>query len=220
MARRRTRWRRNRQSPDMGWFISEDEVFLNPDGVSKSDAILELFRFDDIDSDQAGIGKQKSDWFIKRVIVDVYSHFNAGGTWGQFAGCGFLAYSMGTMTGEEVDSVNIGLGDQMSADGYDQWSRLFRTWTRPTYRPSHFPVESTGALSAKPSGPQDYRASALWFGESYIRDDFQVSNAGLRPEDIVVMWVSTLDTFAARPYLDGDQVAIKMYARTLLQKRR
>lgn len=220
MAKRRRRGRFKRSSPDMGWWTSQEELNLTyaPGGALSFSTV---FDFDNIDSDDALITQDKSDWFIKRVILDLYPVLGrpSSPTSGPAR---IYEAAVGTMDLSKAADLVNSPEEILAPDFYERWRRLFKTYTRPVYA-TYTPALSSGGLLVQTSGmPAEVNVADSPWGPSSIHDDFSVSNAGLSHESAMFVVVSTTETPPSTSYdwISGDTLAASAYVRVLLQKRR
>lgn len=223
MARRR--FQRSRFSPDRGWVVGQTRQSLAQTTGSGNDtaAWYEIFDFTDIDADAltGAIQQDKSDWFVRRCILDVFTSVSfANATANDTA----RLYQIGMGIMPDADSVNIPNTDPqvLSPAGYNNWARLFQTWVKPVYGAAVIPqVAASGALATAVASPTAYSVTAPFWGPSGWHADFEVSNAGLRNEQSCGFHVSLTDGSSFNYDWDnGDALFININYRVLLQKRR
>lgn len=220
MARRRRRGRFRRQSPDMGWWTSQEEMsFTHTTGEALDFATV--FEFNDIDADDALITQDKSDWFIKRVILDLYPVVGrpSAPTSGPAR---IYECALGTMDLAKAANLVSSPQEVLSADFYEQWRRLFKTYTRPVYSTWEPTLDgSILQVDTTPTNNEINVADSPW-GAASIHDDFSVSNAGLVHDTAMFVVVSTTDTAPSTRFewAAGDTFSASAYIRVLLQKRR
>lgn len=220
--RRRRRGSFRRHKPDMGWWIGHD--ILSFSGVDASGEVVgnnlnQVFRFNDIDSDQALIAKDKSDWFVKRVIVDAYpvmarvNELTFPGRLWEFA--------IGTMDDSKATLLDAAHGSVFDSVTYDNWRRVFRTYSRPVYSTAYNGYTGGPAQVVDGTGPatQLHTVDSPW-GPSNVRDDFDVSNAGLVPQTGLYVMSSLSTMNGTIEWEVGDTLTVYCTTRVLLQKRR
>lgn len=224
MARRRRSRRRSfrRIKPDMGWWTSQEEISFTSDGTEPALDFSTVLEFDDIDSDDALITQDKSDWFIKRVLLDVYPVLGrpSSPTSGPAR---IWEFAVGTM--QETDAAHIvsNPAEILDPGFYERWRRLFKTYTRPVYA-TWDPSLHNGKLlvDTATSMPAEVNIVDSPWGPASIHDDFSVSNAGLVDNSGLYVVASTTLTPPSTSYdwAAGDTLSCSAYIRVLLQKRR
>lgn len=228
MARRRRRGRFRRHKPDMGWWVSTHDVSVLSDG-SAAIEMETVFSFDDINSDPALITQDKSDWFIKRVLVDVFPTLGRP-TSATSGPARIYELALGTMMSAQAAALVVTPDYLLTADVYEQWRRLFRSYVKPVYATwepqSEYDTLSNnyGLLTLDGSSvvPAEATTSDSPWGPSAIADDFTVSSAGLVEDSAMYLSVSTSDVApsARFEWNAGETLNIAAYVRVLLQKRR
>lgn len=221
MARRRRKGRFKRTTPDMGWWVSDESLSFEKTGIPSALDFSTVFEFDDIDSDDSLITQDKSDWFIKRVIVDVYPQLLRNNPLGGPARIWQCA--IGTMEFSNADFLTNSPLPILNAGFYERWRRLFKTYTRPVYTPWLPALSTNGTLATQSDDTPVAVADATTpFGPSSIHDDFSVSNAGLVDNSGLVIAITSTDTAPGPGYFwqADDSMTAVAYVRVLLQKRR
>jgi len=189
---RKRRFYRKASSPDMGWIVgASGPTNMNyPSGDPDANtAVIQLFDFADVDPEAltGRIEQDKSDWFVKRVILTIKAVAVCDGLatydntrffeWG----CGI----MGVANATEVSQQNYPI---FSPETYNLWARQFQTGVMPAYMPAVIPyaaaevsgdvcVQVTTATSSTQAG---WLMPAPFWGPAMQVFDFTVSNAGLR----------------------------------------
>lgn len=226
MARRKRSFARSRTSPDMGWFLSSGVLINAWEAVAPgvgfgSDPIL---TFDDIEELSSSMTKDKSDWFIKRVLVDIYVNIAARGAENS-AASRMVDIALFTAPELQVETWNLDPSEIHQPAFWDITRRMIRTYNRPAYDPFEPMIDETNGgrvavTSASGTAPADRRFDAGWgyWGPNYVHDDFTVSNAGLVPESS--FFIAMSNASVGPGYFPGDQVAAYWSTRVLLQKRR
>jgi len=221
--RRKARGFFRRSSPDRGWYINEFTLSVTAQaGTSSSVATLvssPLFDFFDVNNDNTLITQDKSDWFIKRMIVSVYptlSRANLTSPTARLWQCGFC-----TMSDSVAGDLVTGVAPVISATVYDGCKRMFRSYTRPVYATAVQSITSGNLQVTATTGSVALQTLDSPWGGSYIDDDFEVSNASLFETDSVNFLLSTtLVGPGSYDWAVSDQVAVAVFTKTLLQKRR
>jgi len=223
MARRKRVFKRT--SPDMGWFLGAG-VLINAHGDPAGNSFAQdvIMTFDDIDELSSAMTKDKSDWFIKRILVDVYGAI-ATRTDGATAGSRMVDYAICTANDLQMLEWDANPSEIHSPGFWDLTRRVIRTYNRPVYDPFEPMIDEgnggrLAVISQSGTAPGDRRFDAGWdyWGPSYIHDDFTVSSAGLVPESS--LYIAMSNAAVGPGYFPGDQVAAYWNARVLLQKRR
>jgi len=227
MARRR--FHRSKTSPDMGWIVDTVRYSFPAVDVGGSEGaggaiVRTLFDFADVDAEAltGRIEQDKSDWFVKRFIVDCFaavSFENATPTdtarlWA--LGLGVIPDNNAT----DIDSNHLSV---YGPEATNLYARTFRTYVRPVYAAALIPYTAEFAVAVPGSSggnPESYGVTSTPWGPSMVRDDFEVSNAGLRNNQAVSLHVSLEPGPAGFTWDIGDQLYISMAYRALLQKRR
>lgn len=230
MARRR---RFRRISPDMGWYASPFLIDHANNGGIETTTMDELIAFPEIDGDEGIITKDKSDWFIKRVIVEGYCTFVPSTTnlQGQASARRIFDWSLCTMMASSAAEAVQNRWPVSEPDFWDNARRVLRTGTTPCYNEGLQLVEqasagSSGALITEQLGsetvPRTHDISP-WWGPAKIEFDIPVSSAGLVPDSSLYFGITTGDTVAPYPTRDAwdntDSVYMRLMVRVLLQKR-
>lgn len=224
MARRR--FQRSKHSPDRGWVVG---TFTTSTGLIDPNANINgsvtLFDFADIDAEAltGRIEQDKSDWFVKRVILDVYGAVSFDGVTPTDT-ARVYELGVGVMGNADVEEFGSQAWRVMSSEVYNLWARTFRTYTRPVYAggligyTGDFNIATENVTSGGPVG--GYSTTAPFWGPSSISDDFEVSNAGLRNNQSCVVLFSVGQAPASFIWDEGDNLYVAGTYRVLLQKRR
>lgn len=218
MAKRRRYFKR--EAPDRGWFVQGTDLTFTVTGSAAHVNVVNIFDFEDITADDL-VTQDKSDWFIKRIIVDAYpvitrasNTTNPARIWGLGLGSlqddVALAWDLSALTADQL----------FRPDSMDRWRRTFRLYNRPVYA-TWTPAVVSGDLAVNEAGSFNRIevADSPW-GLSAVHDDFEVSNAGLVPDSGVYAVISTAEGPGAYDWASGDILTVQCYTRTLLQKRR
>jgi len=235
MARRRF----HRSAPDRGWIVGQmgPTAMVPTNGADDSTRFFTLFDFADIDPESLGrIDADKSDWFIKRVILDIGFRARLDGL-NESDVVRFVQWGMGTIgveNGTELEGANSGAGfPVIGAEAYNLWSRLFQTGVMPAYHlpvipyaignPSNeFGVAIVQVSENDASGggdPAGWTLTATPYGSALQHFDFTVSNAGLRNNQVCGL-AFTLTRGPLIAWEDGDACDVTVFYRVLMQKRR
>lgn len=224
MARRR--FNKSKTAPDMGWVVGEfATTTIEAVGGGNEAGVVALFDFADIDADAltGRIEQDKSDWFVKRVILDVYAAVSFEDTtptdvarlWALGLGV------VGNADADEIASNNYGV---YSPEATNLYARTFRTYSRPVYAggligyTGDFNIATENVTTGGPVG--GYSTTAPFWGDARVHDDFEVSNAGLRNNQSVIAHVSLLNGPASFDWDVGDALYVSGQYRVLMQKRR
>lgn len=227
MARRRGRFRRVK--PDMGWFVSPFRGSYVWDGTAGTRTnMIELMAFAEIDGDGGIIAKDKSDWFIKRILLDGMFMLNPATFNGVNDAMKMVPWMLGTWGAADAIDMATNGHSVAEPDGFDSARRVIRTGYTPTYLPHGVLVE--GAIGADFNAQRvkdtslsstSYRAAAPYFGVQRIEMDITVSNAGLVPDSSLYLATTTDAAIGAGAYgwETGDGYNYYLGLRVLLQKR-
>jgi len=230
MARRR--WASKRSSPDMGWVVGASSVGLSfPAGDPDQDtAVVQLFDFADIDPEAltGRIEADKSDWFIKRAILNIVGGCQLDGLG---SGDWFRMCSWGLTVADTLlaESMAVGQNAIFGPEWYNQQARILQTGLLPVYMPGVIPYaarEGTGDItinvtSASGSEEAGWLGTAPFWGPAHQQHDISVSNAGLRNNQACCFYVSTVSTpIAGYQWQAGDVLNVRCFYQVLLQKRR
>lgn len=224
MARRR-RFMRSKTSPDRGWVVGFNNMQFEPNDGGPALQIGTLFDFADIDADAltGRIEQDKSDWFIKRVIFEAVAAFGTNGlTITDTARLWQLG--LGTMSNDNANAASADGGYVISADNYNLWSRLFRSWSRPVYTGGligYTGDQNIATENVTTGGPTGgWSVTAPFWGHASIYEDFEVSNAGLRNNQSCIWMLSGSEGPGGYDWDPDDILYVTMNYRVLLQKRR
>lgn len=204
----------------MGWFVGGDELQFTVDGSSPGlgSNVQAMFGFADIDSDDALITQDKSDWFIKRVILDAYPVLTRADEIS--APARIYSFAVGTIPPPGNATVVPG-SDIFTATAFDFWRRLFRSYSRPVYATTLVGTADNDTSVVTSAGPATSKtvADSPW-GPSSIHDDFEVSNAGLVHNTSLVCAASVALGPSVYTWDENDILSVFVQWRVLLQKRR
>lgn len=224
MARRsRRRGRFKRHKPDMGWFVGGAVQQLTTSGGGAWNPVTDaIMSFDDINNDDPIIAQDKSDWFIKRVIIDAYPTLGRAST-GTSAPTRLWELGIGTMDITESTALDATTNETIvDPDTYERWRRLFKTYSRPVYATLTLGLTSSGELVTADAGTiNEVNVVDSPWGESSIHDDFTVSNAGLVHNSGVYLALTPSNNVSPNyEWLSGESLTVGYTYRILLQKRR
>lgn len=230
MARRRF----HRVAPDRGWVVGHGgPTTLSANGGDNTTYFFDLFDFADIDPEAltGRIEQDKSDWFVKRVILNI--------AWAAFIdGLGardhtrFAEWAVGTMSTANATELQANSHELIGPEAYNLWSRLFQTGVRPVYMPgvipysNHNPINEL-AISVNPltnnaadNDEAGWLAAFPWAGESFVREDFSVSNAGLRNNQSCGLALTLCRGPQGFDWDESDTMSVTWWYQVLVQKRR
>lgn len=230
MARRR--WASRRSSPDMGWVVGNTQLSLTHSGLSDHTAAsITLFDFADIDPEAltGRIEADKSDWFIKRAILNIYA---AASLEGLGAGDTARLFAWG-LTVANTENTNDLLGTNQTVYGpewYNNQARILRTGLMPAYHAPVLPLAAgsesgtigvSTILGAAPGAADPVGYSLLFgmWGPAARHEDMVVSNAGLRNNQTVEFYCNTIDA-SIYGWDGGDALNVELSYQFLMQKRR
>jgi len=226
-----------RAKPDMGWIVGRNAYSLLCDGNPVT--IMDFwFDFADIDP-EALTGKieaDKSDWFIKRAIVDVYGQAQLAGIEQEDAQR-FITLGLSTIGNQNAVEVTDNDFNVFSPEWYNLQARILHTDSMVIYHPSQIPygvgnpsnnfgianVDMNQEPTEGGATPAGWVASAPFLGTARQHWDLQVSNAGLRNNQGLALTVATHNTGFSNwgmTWADGDRALIQVFYRVLMQKRR
>lgn len=222
MARRK--FHRSKFQPDRGWLIGFNNMtMVKGDGVSNTWGLV--FDFADIDAEAltGRIEQDKSDWFVKRVLLEAYAAFSTSETTPTDV-ARIWQFGMGIMNNDSVVEFDNDPLRVYSGETFNLMARTFRTWSRPVYAggligyTGDFNIATENVTTGGPTG--GYSTTAPFWGESSIKDDFEVTSAGLRNNQSCVFLVSDSEGPASFDWDEGDVLYVTVNYRVLLQKRR
>jgi len=230
MARRR--WASKRSSPDMGWIVGASSVGLSfPAGdPDQATAVVQLFDFADIDPEAltGRIEADKSDWFIKRVLLNLVGGCQLDGIdtgdWFRMASWGL------TVSDANLAEVNAVQDNAIfGPEWYNTQARILQTGLLPVYMPGVLPyavVDGTSDVrvavtSASGSEAAGWLGTAPFWGPSHQTHDISVSNAGLRNNQACCAYISTVSSgISGYGWKQGDVINVRFFYQVLMQKRR
>lgn len=234
MARRRFA----RSKPDMGWIVGQNSYSMLNEGGNPRTILDFIFDFSDIDPDAVAgrIEADKSDWFIKRVIIDVYAQAQLAGL-AQEDAQRFLTLGLSTIP---IENGNKVVDDDYTIFGpewFNLQARILHTDSMVIYHPSQLPYAvgnpsnnygiatvDMGPIEADGGGtPAGWVQTAPFLGEAKQHWDLSVSNAGLRNNQgfaFSASMVSPSFNNWGMGWADGDRALIQLFYRVLMQKRR
>jgi len=223
MARRK--FLRSKTQPDRGWVVGFNNMSFIKGDTGPANTIGTLFDFADIDAEAltGRIEQDKSDWFIKRVILEAYAAFSTSETTPTDV-ARIWQMGVGVMSNDHANEFNDSNLRVYSGETYNLWARTFRTWSRPVYAggligyTGDFNIATENVTSGGPTG--GYSTTAPFWGESSVKEDFEVSNAGLRNNQSCLFLLSDSEGPASFDWDDGDVLYVTVNYRVLLQKRR
>lgn len=218
-ARRRGFFRRIK--PDMGWYVVTVTTQAEaPTPIDDYTLPAAIFTFNDIDSDPPTVSKDKSDWFVRRVLVDGFMDWV-----GQSANTRQAAFAQfACCTADEREAINIEQANvaPISTTVYESVARVLHTEARLVYRSLPYvhdisPVQDalvvTTAGSADRFGWKDQPR-----GNEFHYD--LKTNFSLR-ESQAFYWLSGWDAgLGIYPWAADDTLSTASVWRFLLQKRR
>lgn len=217
MARRRNRRWIRKPKADMGWMVGSASMLLvHPGGGGPGTNGGQLFGFNDIDDDIL-IAQDKSDWFIKRLLIDFYPVIGRASL--TTAPARIYQAAVGTMSDNDATFwIN---NEEVIYDGstFDHWRRLFRSWTRPVYSTWQPSLNAASLRTTTSSADANAVVSDPW-GPSSIHEDMSVSNAGLVADSGVYFFLTTTPGPGSYDWTINDQLNGYLYFKCLLQKRR
>lgn len=225
MGRRRKRKGYFRRvKPDMGWWVSNETLQATKPASGVGLDMSTVFDFDDINNDNVLITQDKSDWFIKRVIIDAFPVLERDAQ--NNGPARLFEFGIGTMEGARAGALITTPQAVLSPFFYEEWRRLFKSYAKPVYATWEPIVDPANLLLGTDEAPLSgapiiNTADSPW-GLSAIHEDFTVSNAGLVSDSALYLAVSTspLSPTSRYGWNTGDSVHVAANVRVLLQKRR
>lgn len=153
MARRRRRRFTRRVRPDMAWVVGEDDaqMVFNQTDPFLTDVSANLLAFTDITSDFTGVSREKADWMIKRILLDVYivGTLDQPVTNTPFRVCEWILFTMDQNTASDI---SVDAGDQVIISNvYDKSARVLQVGTTPAANSALF--GTTGNLRQSVDDP-------------------------------------------------------------------
>lgn len=218
MARK---WNRSRTAPDMGWIVGTFGF-----SVTKSDedevTTEALFDFADVDADAltGRIEQDKSDWFVKRVIMDVYAAVSFDNTTPTDT-ARLWSMAIGIAGNEDAATIAVQNYGVYSPEATNLYARTFRTYTRPVYASALIPYTNADfRIATQTDVVNSYGVTSTPWGPAMIRDDFEVSNAGLRNNQSCIIQLAQTPGPAGFDWDNLDTLYVQGQYRVLMQKRR
>lgn len=228
MARKR---RFHRTAPDRGWIVGNFTGSLSmSDTQPVTTGVYNLFDFADIDPEAltGRIEQDKSDWFVKRVILNVWvsAQIDDISEAGIFRLAEWACGTIGNENALRLDTENIPL---FGPEAYNLWARQFQSGVLPAYHPGITPLtvsnpSNTFAINADRNDTNQeagWMVNSAFWGPAQKEYDFTVSNAGLRNNQTCVFALSIRDDM---PVIYGwdpaDVLRFGVYYQVLVQKRR
>jgi len=229
MARRKRRF--HATAPDRGWIVG---AFSGTQGMSDTQPVtttfLNLFDFADIDPEAltGRIEQDKSDWFVKRVILNIWvsAVLDSLAEDGVFR---LVEWACGTIGNENAIAMDNDAVPVLGPEAYNLWSRQFQSGVLPAYHPGLTPLmvsqpANTFAINADRSDTDVAAGWALngpFWGPAMKEYDFTVSNAGLRNNQVCGIAFSMRDDFPSVYGWDpADSLQFGVTYQVLVQKRR
>jgi len=220
----------------MGWVVgtSGPSTITFPGGNPQDNSVvIQLFDFADVDPEAltGRIEQDKSDWFIKRVILNICAFAYCEGL-GSQDNVRFYEWGIGTMGVENANKVTSENYAVWSPETYNLWARQFQTGVAPAYLPATLPFAQdvgepaydgfrVAVDSQSSSVPAGYGAMAPFWGPALHTHDFTVSNAGLRNnQGVYLMYNQCEGPALGVNWEEDDQLLVWTKYQVLLQKRR
>lgn len=228
MARRR---RFHRTSPDRGWIVGQSgpgSITFDTTGDVKT-RYFQLFDFADIDPEAltGRIEQDKSDWFVKRVLLNIALSCRLQGL-DEGANVRWVEWAMGTASNENAEQMESSAGfPVIGPEVYNLWSRQFQSGVMPTYMQGVLPyrvdpTEGNTVVAVSTTGEAaGWLPTAPFWGPAFKTYDFEVSNAGLRNNQSCGLAISMVQ--GPHPQYSWDEADVLDYTwwyQILVQKRR
>lgn len=229
MARRR--FASKRSQPDRGWVVGRNEITLVNSTSPQSD-FTTFFDFADIDAEAltGRIEADKSDWFIKRFICDIYASVSFSGV-GPTDVARIYSIGLGVIDTPSANTIVNADDSVISPEAYNSWARLFWTGVKPVYAGGILPsVQNSGEPSpglhtegytTGTSTLTGWSTTAPFWGPSGYHLDMPITNAGLRNNQVCGAFVHLEDGPSNGFNWDSaDTLYLSLTYRVLMQKRR
>lgn len=229
MSRRR-KWRSS--SPDRGWILGQTAGSLTfPAGDPQwHSSFLTLFDFADIDPEAltGRIEQDKSDWFIKRMILNVAAVAELDGLQGNDV-MRLWEWGVGSIAVDAANEIIANDPPVIGPEVANLWARQFQTAVMPAYHQPILPYmvsqpANEFALAVDtPTAPGDmagWTLTALPWGPAFRTFDFTVSNAGLRNNQAVGIAIAQCPAPSGYSWDESDVLRFSFHYQVLLQKRR
>lgn len=229
MARRKRGFRRS--APDRGWIVGHFSANMSfPSGDPDANTIYRtLFDFADIDPEAltGRIEQDKSDWFVKRAILNIAASARLAGL-DEGDVMRTFEWGVGTIGVENAASLVANDTPVFGAEAYNLWARQFQTGVQPAYHIPVLPyaaVEGTGDIrlavtSATGSEAAGWTIMSPVWGPSLRAYDFTVSNAGLRNNQECGIAFTQSQSVTGLSWDEGDTLDVAVWYQILVQKRR
>lgn len=226
MARR---YIKSRTTPDMGWVVGTtriDVLHQNSSADYETSGVF-LFDFADVDPEAltGRIEADKSDWFIKRCVIDWAAAVGFANVTPTDVARRFQ-FGLGTMGIDSVEEVVSNDFPVIGPEVYNVSARTFRTYVGSVYAGCVIPLgvdadEDNVVMVGTTATSNGWGVTAPFWGPAGGHDDFEVSNAGLRNNQGMYWLVSTMPGPAPSYDWDtSDVLYMSLTYRVLLQKRR
>lgn len=211
----------------MGWIVGSQGGTVTESSTPGNEVnITPIFDFVDVDADAitGRIEQDKSDWFVKRVIFDIYAAVSFSADPQSPTDTARLwSCALGVAGNEDANAIASNNYGVYSSEATNLFARTFRTYTRPVYASALLPYSGSFALAvtdAPPATIGSFGVTSTPWGPAMIRDDFEVSNAGLRNNQSVILQVGLEPGPASFDWDIDDILYWQMTYRILMQKRR
>jgi len=236
MARRR---RFHRSAPDRGWIVGDNKLTASPDGgYDDQSFFFTLFDFADLDPEAltGRIEQDKSDWFVKRVILNLAVQSRCDGL-DDADNRRWVEWSMGTASIENAEAMDTPVPGfaAFGPEAYNLWARQFQSGVLPAYHPgvmyygvgnpsNEFGIMTVNGNEVPGSGGADPAGSLLmapYWGPGQKEYDFTVSNAGLRNNQVCgILFTACRGLGPGADWAPNDQLDLRFWYQVLVQKRR
>jgi len=211
----------------MGWVVGDVQASQTAalDGNIRLAEVVSLFDFADVDAEAltGRIEQDKSDWFVKRAIIDVYAAVSFANTEPTDV-ARLWQMGLGVIPNANAEEINTEQYEVYSPEATNLYARTFRTYSRPVYAGGligYTGDQNIATENVTTGGPTGgWSTTAPFWGPSMVRDDFEVSNAGLRNNQAVSLHFSMDQGPASFDWDVGDVLYIACAYRFLMQKRR
>jgi len=224
--RRRRRTFRKTEGPDRAWLLTDFLVEIPVTTISPAlqldDQAALLFSFDDITDTEDNLSREKSDWFVQRMLIDWIPNMDAL----QQADLRYsklYQHNLLTMNNRLAESTDTGGTQSVLTDNiYNRAARILHTGLNPVH--AHWnPVVSIaqdGELQTSggdPGAAQVGLSVAPWLGTEHVSLDLS-SKFGLREDTNCYLAFGPWEKADIWP--EDNTLTILGLARTLVQRKR
>lgn len=203
----------------MAWAVGAVQV--NLESGTTDGATTLMIDYVELDSDPVpAVSKDKSDWFLKRMIIDGFPTFG-GATNTPTSTARLWSWAVATMSYDAAQHVQDDELPVMDPSTWDIYRRLLQSGVNPVYA-TWTPALTSDDLHTV-SGvatPGDFAVVDHPWGLARVHADFSISNAGLVDESGVYIHCSLEAGPGSYDWVAGETLSTRWIYRALLQKRR